>query len=433
MGCCMDPYSPFLFPKDWVFAVDAATLNTVTEHSVFSLGCHASIIHGIPVLGYMAFILPTKETWNTYTTEEKKEIARQLFIARSTEADPWPVGNLGLTLEEYQHTVLGYYRLAGFPHYDMDEREKIQKFDSLLRYDHSKVFKDGIVNQTMHGLGLAWCYFPHMWKVQCNGMRTPFEVFSDDSLFMKAIVKRMKWGTYISDSGIRKGLRSYSGTQCVSNFRPTAAASVYLRYLPESGGVTWDMSSGFGGRLLGAMSCSRVRRYIGTDPCSETMDGLLKMKAELTPWLYKLQPTRPEIAIELHKIGSEDYAPEPESIDCCFTSPPYAGHEKYNDEDTQSYLKFPSQSAWLNEFMRRTLLNCHKGLKSTGHLVVNIAGVKGYPKLNHDFHALALTCGFELEEAAVLNLSRMMGTRTAGGVKKEGSYKTEPVFVFRKR
>ena len=162
------------------------------------------------------------------------------------------------------------------------------------------------------------------------------------------------------------------------------------------------------------------------------MTGLLQMKEELTPWVSKLQPSRPEIDIELHKIGSEDYDPEPGSIDLCFTSPPYFSTERYSNEDSQSYKKFPSQDAWLNKFMKRTLLNCHKGLKPAGHLVVNIAGVKDYPNLNHDFKAMAISCGFELEEEAVLNLSRMMGTRSSKGIKKTGSFKTEPVFIFLK-
>ena len=248
----------------------------------------------------------------------------------------------------------------------MGAEEKFKKFKSLYEYPYAGVFKDGLLNQTMHGLGLAWTYFPHMWGIQCNKMKTPLEVFNDDTLFMKAIIKRMRWGTYISDSGIRKALKSFSGTQSVSNFRPSAAAAIYHHFLPAEGGVTWDMSSGFGGRLLGAMACNRVKKYIGTDPSTYTMDGLRGIEAEVLPMLTKLNSNR-KLEIELHKCGSEDYSPATGTLDLCFTSPPYFNCEKYSDEPTQSYKRFPSQNEWLNGFMHQTLANS-SGIKTNRYL-----------------------------------------------------------------
>jgi hypothetical protein len=339
-------------------------------------------------------------------------------------------------MAEYQKAILAYYRIVGFPIYEMGDEEKEDKFLSLLEFDYSNVYREVEANgktafhltQTMHGLSLAWAYFPHMWEVVCNKMRTPMQVFEDDSLFMKAIQKRMTWGVYISDGGIRKALRSFTGTQAVSNFRPTAAAAIYGHFLPPEGGVVWDMSSGFGGRLLGAMACDRVRKYIGTDPSTPTMTGLEQMRDELLPMLYKHKANREELEVVLLKMGSEDYIPEPESIDLCFTSPPYFDCEKYSLEDTQSYIKYPSQDEWLHGFMKQTLANCHRGLKSSGRLVVNIAVVKSYPNLLKDFIVMAEENGWELETTSYLLLSKMMGTRKDDGE----SHKKEPIFVFKK-
>ena len=226
-------------------------------------------------------------------------------------------------MAEFKEAIFAHYRTVGFPYYDLSEDEKSQKFESLRRYDHTTVISpEGVVKQTMHGLALAWHYHPHQWCIPCGEMFTPMQVFADDTLFRKAIAKRIKLGTYMTDSGIRKGIRSFSGTQSVSNFRPTAAAAIYHRYLPPQG-VTWDMSSGFGGRLLGALACDRVGTYIGTDPNSETMEGLEQMKSEFG---------RDGLQIKLYKVGSEDFHPEPESLDLCFTSPPYFNTEKYSEE-----------------------------------------------------------------------------------------------------
>ena len=37
---------------------------------------------------------------------------------------------------------------------------------------------DNKIIQTMHGLRMAWTYFPHFWEVQCgNAKLTPMETF----------------------------------------------------------------------------------------------------------------------------------------------------------------------------------------------------------------------------------------------------------------
>lgn len=164
----------------------------------------------------------------------------------------------------------------------------------------------------MHGLTLAWSYHPHAWSVQCGTMLTPVEVFRDDTLFRKAISKRISYGDNISDAGIRKVLRTFSGAQSVSNFRPTAAAAIYHHLLPEAGGTVYDPSAGFGGRLLGAMTCTRVLQYTATDPSTASWSGCQQMAHELN---------HRAIPIQLVNCGSENFRPDPESIDLAFTSP----------------------------------------------------------------------------------------------------------------
>lgn len=375
---------------------------------------------------------------------------------------PWMIDGKKVYLDdpemkEYQEALVAYcHHLTGFPKYSMSLKEKRTELKKLLDFKHATILCDKEVKkvmttcltQTMHALGLAWTYFDHMWTVHCGQMKTPMEVFEDEKLFSKAIEKRLRWGTYISDTGLRKALRSFSGTQCVSNFRPTAAAAIYHKYLPESGGVTWDMSSGFGGRLLGAMACSRVTKYIGTDPSTDTDAGLRKMYDELLPLLKDLKPEHANFTAEFNKIGSEDFKPEPGGIDLCFTSPPYFDTERYSDEDTQSYIKYgrdpitkealskeASQDAWLNGFMRDTIHNCYVGLKSNGVLIINLAGVKSYPKLAEHFVNMVKnmeidgTLCWEYKEEAKLILSLMMGTRK----NSVDPFKTEPVFIFKKR
>jgi hypothetical protein len=318
------------------------------------------------------------------------------------------------------------YRENGFPVYGLNLEEKFKQLKSLLRYDRSQLIENGNVQQTMHGLALAWSYFPHAWSVRCGEKRTPLELFFDDELFPKAVAKCRQMHDRVADSTLRKTLRIFSGTQSVSNYRPTAAAAIYDHFLPKSGGVVWDMSAGFGGRMLGAIASRRVTRYIGTDPATLTMEGLCEMRDEVLPLANSLGFGGLEI--ELHKCGSEDFVPQRESLDLAFTSPPYMGHEEYSDEPTQSYIKFKTREEWLHGFMKQTLANCHIGLKPKGKLVVNIAGVKSYPTLHDDFVAMAEANGWKLEQTLQLCLSKMPGTG-----KRETAFKHEPIFVFRKK
>ena len=73
-------------------------------------------------------------------------------------------------------------------------------------------------------------------------------------------------------------MKIYTGTQAVSNFRPTAAKLIYEKF---GGDTIWDMSCGWGGRLIGFLASSR-KKYIGTEPSSLTFKGLQKIKSEYT-------------------------------------------------------------------------------------------------------------------------------------------------------
>jgi hypothetical protein len=325
--------------------------------------------------------------------------------------------------EDFEH-----HRREGFPVYSLKRDEKRQELLDLLVADHAGIIDaKGRIKQTMHGLALAWHYHPLAWTVRCGNRKTPIEVFTDDESFLKAIERRTKLGNAFSDGGLRKILRTFSSTQSVSNFRPTAAAAIYHRLLPESGGVAWDMSAGFGGRLLGALACDRVNRHIGTDPSTYAIDGLSEMAAELVPMAEQFG--RRTLEVELHQIGSEDFLPERNSLNCAFSSPSYFGWEKYSDEPTQSHKKFPTQHEWLHGFVGSTLRNCAHGLKRSGVLAINIASVAAYPNLATVFLRFAEDHGWRLVETLQLQLSKMVGLKHIG----KSAFKSEPIFVFKRK
>ena len=225
-----------------------------------------------------------------------------------------------------------------------------------------------------------------------------------------------------SPSGLRKVLKVISGSQGVSNFRPTAAQAIYERFMPD-GGTTWDMSGGYGGRLLGAIKTHI--NYITTEPAKETFDGLNQIAKD---WGNQSNLFGTKQRLEIIQSGSEDYIPKKRSLDLCFTSPPYFDTEKYSNEDTQSYKKFPKKVDWLEGFLRKTIQNCARGLKKNCYLIINIANVSSFDTLEDETGNIVLSEGFEYWGTLQLSLSKMPGKNL-----QADKFKYEPVFVFRKK
>ena len=313
-------------------------------------------------------------------------------------------------LNDFINEIFNYYRDNGFPYYSTNMDDKQKDFNSLIKFDRGTLFEDDTIKQTMHGLGLAWSYFPHSFDVKCGNKITPYEAFMNDDTFKKVIKKRLKMGSYLSDSGIRKMLKIYSGVQGVSNFRPTAAAAIYDRFGKD--GVVWDMSSGWGGRFLGAVA-SGVKTYIGTEPSIKTFEGLLELTSDFGS----------TIETKLYCLGSEEFRPDYGSLDVCFTSPPYFDLEKYSNDATQSYIKYPNKDIWIEEFLRKTFENCHYGLKKHGVMLLNIADIKGH-KLEHDMVRVAEEVGFRMVKKLMLALSNI-NLRN-----KSNKFKYEPIYLF---
>jgi len=303
--------------------------------------------------------------------------------------------------------IFNHYREYGFPYFPTDMQFRHKEYDKLKSFDINRIFdyNTKTIKQTMHGLSLAWSYMPHSWDVQCNNMMTPLQAFNDDEIFRKVIKKRLRFGDNVSDNGIRKMLKIYSGVQSVSNFRPTAAAAIYQHFCnPDD--VVWDMSSGFGGRLLGA-SISNIK-YIGTDPSTPTYNGLVEMVKDFN------------INATIHRIGSEDFHLEPNTIDFCFTSPPYFDTEKYSYDSNQSFQKYKTKNDWIEYFLKPTIKNCHTSLKCDKFLALNIANVKSFPDLEDYAVDVINHQGFRLVDTWKLTLSKI----------RVGGHKYEPIFIF---
>lgn len=314
-------------------------------------------------------------------------------------------------LDNYVDEIFNYYRKNGFPYFNLNSIERSVIFDKLVQFDSSNIVEGVVLKQYMLGLNLCNYYFPEMFSVKSPKMRTPIELFENDNLFKNAIRKRLNYGI-ISDASIRRMCTWTNGAYRVSNFRPTVSKYIYDNYSGD--GVVLDPSSGYGGRLFGALASDKVKKYVGVEPNRRTIKGLTNIKNEFD---FQNKSTIINDCFE-----NVDYFSE--IFDLVFTSPPYYNKEMYSNDKTQSYIKYPTKELWTSGFLRPFFVNSYNQLKKSGHLILNIANVNTYTDLEEVSLMLAKEVGFELIDVLSYRLSSMN--------KDKGKHKIEPCYIFRK-
>ena len=335
-------------------------------------------------------------------------------------------------------SVYEYWKKRGFPYYATDKQYREAQFKVLQSTDFKGLLtQDKVIKPNQTCLSLAWSYMPHSFGIRCGKMRTPMEIYENEEHFKKGI-RKLLTGSFFgkqsvdtlmpiasnlegeiteispeskhkSESVMRSLLRRYTGTQCVSNFRPTAAACLYSHFA-HPGAMVWDMSMGYGGRILGAI-ISDIN-YVGTDPAELTFKGLQQIKEDFG---------RDNRHYFLNKCGSEVFEPKENSLDFAFTSPPYFNWEQYGEEEGQSFNQYSGNEEWNNGFLRKTIQNAYKGLKKDKYMGLNVANIKSHKTFEDDTVRIAVEEGFTHTDTYKLQLSS-----------QESGAKYEPVFIFKK-
>lgn len=339
-----------------------------------------------------------------------------------------------------KEVIKNWKQNKGFPYYPEDRKWRDDEFNKLLSFNRDTLLdtQNKIIGQSTHGLTLAWSYMHHAWSIKCGKMKTPMDIWEDEEHLEKGINKILT-GTFftkreahkITDSDMRAMLRRYSGTQMVSNFRPTAAATLYDIFVDKDSplegteaGTVWDPSMGYGGRLMGAIAAGV--NYIGTDPCVPTYAGLEKIRD---------QYGHEHKTYTLLRQGSETYIPDMNTLDFVFTSPPYFGWEQYGEEEEQSFKKYPEEDMWKEKFLKKTFQNAYIGLKPGKFMAINVANTKQYKTFEEDTVQLALEVGFDRADTWWLSLStQQKDTHEKREETKNfpSGRKYEPTFIFKK-
>jgi hypothetical protein len=251
---------------------------------------------------------------------------------------------------------------------------------------------------------------------------------------------------------LRKGLVA-QGT----NYPAILSKYVYSHYTSELKDqdriVIYDPSSGYGGRLLGALSLNQDRQlhYVGTDPNPDNfIESLGISRYEyLARFFNNNIRGKHRTTYEVFQKGSEVVGADPNfqkykgKVDLIFTSPPYFAAEGYSEDENQSFKKFPTYSEWRDGFLTETLRTCVEYLKPERYLLWNIADVNfngRYFPLENDSYEILLSLGMEFKTRLKMMLSgvpqiskRLRAPSSKNYCAYNNKYrKYEPVFVFYK-
>lgn len=344
-------------------------------------------------------------------------------------------------------TVEKFWRKEGFPFPKVNPDLIKEDFDKLVRYDVDDLMTDKKeMLQNNLGLAIANCFHPHKYYVKCQDHRPPYSNFENEETFRKVLFKTMKFaGNPYRRSGLRSILSVYSGTQGVSNFKPTVAKYIYTKYCPV-GGKVLDPSLGYSGRLVGALS-SHISHYEGCDPCVATFEGNKKALATI----QEIESKRSNLTlfmedddmkklpdVVLHNIPFEDYKKE-NFFDLVFTSPPYYNTEMYSQEETQSWKKYPKYQQWVDGFLRPLIINSYRALKKGGNLMLNIYGKVngGEYCLEEDTMKIAKEIfGHDANDTIFMQMSKIMGAKDKGSIENRNDrpdHKIEAIFRWQKK
>jgi len=332
--------------------------------------------------------------------------------------------------EAIQQEVFDIYRtinIVPITYYSLDGcRQQLQELATKKKsVDNHQL---GVGNN--EGLAFGRFWFPNMQDAKWNdndtvSMRARFQHDNKLKRAIKLCYKNRDEGeNSVIPKNLRRALELVNGGT-IQNFKPMNARAVWEHICPNFMGQVLDFSSGYGGRMLGAMT-SRLRyHYTGIDPNTQTYAGLQAL-GEL------LQEQGLGRGYEMHNIPSEEFDPEPGSYDAAFSSPPYFNLETYTDEPTQCMNRYTNLDAWFEQYVTPTIKMIHTGLSADGIYAVNIADYRNGKEefqIVDRWKTVSKKLGFRFEEQVDMILNVRPGV---GNNKLEKAYKSEGIYIFKK-
>ena len=332
--------------------------------------------------------------------------------------------------EAIQQQVFDIYRsvnIVPITYYNLDGcREQVRD----LAHRNKTVINRQLSVGNNEGLAFGRFWFPNMQDAKWNDNAT----VSIRSRFMhdNKLKRAIKLAYQHRDEGehtalpknIRRALELVNGGT-IQNFKPMNARAIWEYICPVMWGSVLDFSSGYGGRMLGAMTSRMAYNYTGIDPNTRTFQGLQALGNLLTEQDQGK-------GFEMHCVPSEEFDPEPGYYDAAFSSPPYFNLETYTDEPTQCMNRYQNLDAWFEGYVVPTLKMVHRALAPEAIYAVNIAdyrnGKESFEIVERWKH-ISEQVGFCYQE----HIDMMLNVRPGVGNNRDQKlFKSEGIYIFQK-
>jgi SAM-dependent methyltransferase len=355
---------------------------------------------------------PTKQS-SGYEDTNIKEYTRDMFLSATEEGKENMVNEIFEIYRGKNIYPIWYYNDEGI-------KAEIKKcIDKNVSFDG-----DTLSLKFYQGTSLCRFIFPNINEIDVrnNKNNSLADRFYSDHKLKRAIRFSLQYNKDASPTNLRRaiGMIEHGIPQ---NFLPMNAKALYEKFVPE-GGIIYDFACGYGGRMLGALSSKNNYNYFGVEPNTETFQHLKELGK------YIEEVTGRKNSFKIFNTVSEEFKINRENfVDFAFSSPPYFNLEKYSDEETQSYIKFPTLEEWLDGYVKPTIQSIYKFLKPDALYAVNIADFKmGKRQIEFvdKWIELSEECGFTYIKSVAMKLEG----RSGDGLTRENG--KEGIFLFRK-
>ena len=367
-------------------------------------------------------VIPTSDEYTGYESVDSQ--LRALSKQAWTAADD--TGK-----EAIQEAAFQIYRSVGIvpiTYYSLEGcRQQIQAVAAAKKSVKNSTLAIG--GSAGSAFGRFW--FPNMQDAKWNNNDTVSirSRFNHDNKLRRAIKICYKFrdngDQAVHPRSLRTALELVNGGT-IQNFKPMNAQAIWEYICPVFRGQVLDFSSGYGGRMLGALTSNLRYHYSGIDPNTRTYQGLVAL-GEL------IDDCGMGAGYQMYNCGSEELESVPDAYDAAFSSPPYFNLETYCDEPTQCMNRYRNLDAWFESYVAPTLQMIHRSLCLDGIYAVNIADYKNGKEqfeIVDRWKKISKQVGFEYQETVNMLLTTRPGV---GNNRAEQATKSEGIYIFTKK
>lgn len=267
---------------------------------------------------------------------------------------------------------------TGFIHHLFSQDEMKKDWLSLCKketLDHETETESEIKPVHVHIVVPATCVvgmkpirqlMPHFYSVQNYKKISVLSLWKKKHL-EKALRFNRKYHSTPYVSEIIRSLSFTNGLGKITIYRPLMAKTIVNYFNAKK---VLDVCTGWGGRMLGALSANPGVQYTGIEPCMKTFQGLCNIRdtLSLTNRVTLIHDTAENALTEMTCDMNFDLA---------ITSPPYYNLEIYSDEANQS-LNYGDYKMWLEKFLEPIIRETLKRVKYSCWSVKNFKTDKKY-------------------------------------------------------